>query len=77
MERKNEEALDKSPETFNIYDIYEKCLNSNNVRKALDNIANQYIQLYEKIKETYGNNTYDVEKKIPRSGVVKNIDILL
>jgi exonuclease VII large subunit len=63
MEREIEETLDKSPQTFNIYEIYEKYLSSDNVKKALDNIANQYIQLYEKVKETYGNNTYDVEKK--------------
>jgi hypothetical protein len=63
MEREIKETLDKSPETFNIYEIYEKYLSSNKVKEALDNIANQYIQLYEKIKEKYGNNTYDVEKK--------------
>jgi len=63
MEREIEETLDKLPETFNIYEIYEKYLSSDTVKKALDNIVNQYIQLYEEIKKTYRNNAYDVEKK--------------
>jgi len=63
MEREIEETLDKSPETLNIYEIYERYLSSDTVKEALDNIVNQYIQLYEEIKKTYGNNTYDVEKK--------------